>query len=112
DLDVTSPLRTIDDIQEALKILFANEQALNLFSVSPANRNPYFNMVEQGKDGFYKLCKQGEFLTRQSSPQVFDLNASFYLYKPSFFDQGYKTVMTDYTLIYEVPHICFDLDHS
>lgn len=112
DLDVTSPLRTVDDLNDAIDLLFKKEDAINLFSVSPANRNPYFNMVEEGGDGFVSLCKMGNFLTRQSAPKVFDLNASFYVYKASFFHKAYKTVITDRSIVYEVPHLCFDLDHQ
>lgn len=111
DLDVTSPLRNVDDLKTAISELFANNEALNSFSVSPANRNPYFNMVEERADGFYGLCKTGQFLTRQSAPKVYDMNASFYVFKAGFFDRKLKTVITDKSLVYEVPHLCFDLDH-
>lgn len=112
DLDVTSPLRTSEDLASSVELLFSNEEALNLFSVSPANRNPYFNMVEEKENGFYELCKKGQFLTRQSAPRVFDLNASFYVFKKDFFAENHKTVITDRSLVYEVPHLCFDLDHQ
>ncbi len=112
DLDVTSPLRTVEDLEKSLNMLMENAQALNLFSVSPANRNPYFNMVEDNGSGFIELCKKGEFLTRQSAPKVYDLNASFYIYKKEFFQLDTKTVITTKTIIYEVPHLCFDLDHT
>ena len=111
DLDVTSPLRSIEDLEKAYKLLFESEQALNIFSVSPANRNPYFNMVEESEDGFYKLSKQAEFLTRQSAPKVYDMNASFYIYKKEFFEEKNRSVITNKSLIYEISHICFDLDH-
>ncbi|WP_332029718.1 acylneuraminate cytidylyltransferase family protein [Kaistella sp.] len=112
DLDVTSPLRNLKDLQNAMQLIEQNQDALNLFSVSPANRNPYFNMVEENQNGFYELCKKGEFLTRQSAPRVFDMNASFYIFKNKFFAENHKTVITDKSLIYEVPHLCFDLDHQ
>lgn len=111
DLDVTAPLRTVEDLEKGLQILLQNQDALNLFSVNPANRNPYFNMVEENGEGFYELCKKGTFLTRQSAPKVYDLNASFYFYKKRFFEEERKTVMTNRSLVYEMPHICFDLDH-
>lgn len=111
DLDITSPLRTVEDLQMAISQLFENKEALNSFSVSPANRNPYFNMVEEGPNGFYGLCKTGEFLTRQTAPKVYDMNASFYIFKRSFFEHNAKTVITDKSIVYEVPHLCFDLDH-
>jgi CMP-N,N'-diacetyllegionaminic acid synthase len=114
DLDVTSPLRTLEDLEKALEILIANKDAKNLFSVNQAARNPYFNMVEKNSSGFYTLVKHnshGSVMTRQSAPLVFDLNASFYWYKRRFFDLDEKSVITDKSLIYEMKHVCFDLDH-
>jgi CMP-N,N'-diacetyllegionaminic acid synthase len=113
DLDVTSPLRNLADLQAAMAVIEASPEAVNLFSVSPANRSPYFNMVERKENGFYAQVKQpdGAVFTRQSAPQVYDLNASFYFYRRSFFDLGYRGAITDRSLIYEVPHTCFDLDH-
>lgn len=111
DLDVTSPLRTNDDIEAALQIIMEDEHAINIFSVNPANRNPYFNMVEKNKEGYYELCKKGDFITRQSAPKVYDMNASFYVYRRNFFDTAFSSAITSRSLIYEMPHICFDLDH-
>ena len=114
DMDVTSPLRNLNDLLTAFDILKNNSEAINLFSVSPASRNPYFNMVEQKENGFYAQVKTSEigFFTRQSVPAVYDMNASFYFYKRVFFDEGYTGAVTDKSLIYLVPHMCFDLDHS
>lgn len=112
DLDVTSPLRNFEDLENAFKIILNDNEAYNLFSVNPANRNPYFNMVEQQPNGYYHLIKTGTFLTRQSAPKVYDLNASFYFYKKSFFQDNLKSAITTKSLIYEVPHSCFDLDHK
>ena len=113
DMDVTSPLRNLRDLTEAFDLINKNDAAINLFSVSPSNRSPYFNMVEQKDNGFFSQVKQpkGLVLTRQSAPKVYDLNASFYFYKRLFFDLGYKGAITNQSIIYEVPHICFDLDH-
>ena len=113
DLDVTSPLSNLQDLKIAFDILRSDENAINLFSVSEAGRSPYFNMVEQKENGYYAQVKMPDnnVFTRQSAPQVYDLNASFYFYKRSFFDMGYKGAITDRSLVYKVPHICFDLDH-
>lgn len=111
DLDVTSPLRTLADLENAFKILKDKPEAYNVFSVSPANRNPYFNMVEETENGYFSTSKQGSFLTRQSAPKVYDMNASFYIYRNIFFKDGQKKAITDRSLVYEVPHTCFDLDH-
>lgn len=113
DLDVTSPLRNIDDIESAFAVLESDSNAVNLFSVSDAGRSPYFNMVEKKENGYFAQVKkiQGDVFTRQSAPKVYDMNASFYIYRRIFFDLGYKGAITDRSLIYKVPHICFDLDH-
>lgn len=112
DMDVTSPLRNLADLDVAFRLLEADDNAINLFSVSPSARSPYFNMVEQKENGYYDKVKSvGNILARQAAPKVYDLNASFYFYKKAFFEAGYKGAITDKSLIYVVPHTCFDLDH-
>ena len=64
DLDVTSPLRTLEDIEHALELMIANSEAMTLFSVNNASRNPYFNMVEQKPNGFFNLVKVNLILLR------------------------------------------------
>jgi CMP-N,N'-diacetyllegionaminic acid synthase len=113
DLDVSSPLRSVKDLILAFNRIIEDPAAYNIFSVSKAHRNPYFNMVEENKDGYYKLVKTTEnnVFSRQKAPRVFDLNASFYIYRKAFFKNSFKSVFTEKTLIYEVPHICFDIDN-
>jgi CMP-N,N'-diacetyllegionaminic acid synthase len=114
DLDLTSPLRTFDDLEAAFQIINSDSNALTLFSVNPAARNPYFNMVEDKGMGYYDLIKKssdGSVMSRQKAPAVYDLNASFYWYRRSFFDMNLKSPITDKSLIYKMDHICFDLDH-
>jgi CMP-N,N'-diacetyllegionaminic acid synthase len=112
DLDITSPLRTVEDLETSFKMLQNDRKALTLFSVSPANRNPYFNMVQLRSDGYADLVMKGNtFKSRQEVPVVYDVNASFYFYKRAFFDLAWQTALTDTTLVYVVPHLCFDLDH-
>ncbi len=112
DLDVTSPLRNVDDLQTAFQILLTDKNAMNLFSVNPAHRNPYFNMVEQNELGYFSLVKKlpDGIVTRQAAPKVYDMNASFYFYRRSFFESDCKTAISPKSLIYEMPHLCFDLD--
>jgi len=112
DLDITSPLRTLNDLENAYQMIMQNQSALNIFSVSPPNRNPYFNMVEPTKDGFCQLVKSGFIIkSRQQAPIVYDMNASFYFYRRQFFDEGWETAITDKSMFYVVPHTCFDLDN-
>lgn len=112
DMDVTSPLRTLEDLEEAFELMNADSNAVNLFSVSEAGRSPYFNQVEQKENGYFNKVKDaGIVLTRQSAPKVYDLNASFYIYRREFFDLGYMGAITDRSLIYLMKHTCFDLDY-
>lgn len=112
DMDVTSPLRNVSDITKALEQLHDNSEAINVFSVNPANRNPYFNMVELHPDGFVKLVKDaGSIKSRQQAPAVYDMNASFYIFTRRFMEGNYKVSITDKSIAYVMDHICFDLDH-
>ena len=112
DLDVSSPLRTINDLKKAASLLEKDKKALNIFSVNNCHRNPYFNQVEKGKDGYYHLIKKTDkpILSRQSAPKVYDLNASFYFFRREFFEMNYRNAYTEKSLIYMMEHICFDLD--
>jgi CMP-N-acetylneuraminic acid synthetase len=111
DLDVTSPLRNLEDLISAKKTLLDNKMALNIFSVSPASRNPYFNMVQKNDKGFFELVVGGHsYKSRQESPKVYDMNASFYIFRREFFEEEHQISITDRSLAYIVPHLCFDLD--
>ena len=79
DLDVSSPLRSLEDLDKSFELLNQKIDAFNLFSVSEAHKNPYFNMVEINKDGYSILCKKSknDILSRQNSNKVYELNASF-----------------------------------
>ncbi len=111
DLDVSSPLRTLNDLEEAFELLNSTD-AYNIFSVNDANRNPYFNMVEKNEAGYVNLVKDlGAITARQLAPAVYDMNASFYIFRKSFFEKQFKTSITDKSLAYVMKHICFDIDH-
>lgn len=81
DLDLTSPLRKISDIKLAVK-KFKKEKADNLFSVTHAKKNPYFNMVEK-KNKTYVLSKNSKKIisSRQKTPNVYEMNASIYIFR-------------------------------
>ena len=110
DLDVSAPMRTLEDLKEAWEDFLNNKEAKNLFSVSNAQKNPYFNMVEKNKSGYYELSKKSKaVLSRQSAPKVYELNASFYFYRRSFYNCTPLSLINN-SLIYEMKHISFDLD--
>jgi len=93
DLDITSPLRTLKDIQNGLKKI-ETEQYDCVFSVVPARRNPYFNMIEE-KNGKAKKVIESDFVSRQQAPPVYDMNASIYFYRRDALGSRIKTMPFD-----------------
>lgn len=93
DLDITSPLRTINDVERAI----AKQRNTNsdvVFSVTQARRNPYFNMVKEGDKGFERAIPS-PYNTRQEAPVFYDMNASIYVYKEKHLLDG-KGVLEGY----------------
>lgn len=81
DLDITSPLRNLEDIEGALKKCSDTEYNYDLvFSAVESRRNPYFNMVEI-HDGIAEKVKDSDYVCRQQAPDVYDMNASIYCYR-------------------------------
>lgn len=80
DLDLTSPLRTVDDVKGTIDKLLEDQKADISFSVTDSRRSPYFNMVEQKKDGYYRTVVATKYTTRQQAPICYDMNASIYAY--------------------------------
>ena len=110
DLDVVSPLRTLEDLENGFRMLQEDPGALNIFSVSHAVKNPYFNLLEQKEDGYWAVSKKGTYLSRQAAPLVYEMNASFYIYRRRFFTEGLRSATTHASLVYLMPHLCFDMD--
>jgi len=100
-LHATTPLRTTEDIDNCIGLLYS-QNADNVFSVAPSYRNPYFNMVELDKDKKVGLVKKGGFLTRQSAPEVFDMNASIYVWKTNILREK-PGLFLENTKIYVMP---------
>lgn len=110
DLDVTSPIRTQQDIQRCLAMILEKPEAKTIFSVSPCARNPYFNQVEEDGSGYCHVVIDGKFTARQSAPKVYDINGSIYVYRRDALDCENPRAVTDRSLVYVMDHLCFDLD--
>ena len=82
DLDITSPLRTKNDIENLVR-KFIDSNVDVVFSVTESRRNPYFNMVCR-RDGVIKKVIESNYTSRQQTPDVYDMNASLYAYSPKF----------------------------
>ena len=81
DLDVTSPLRTVNDLQKSFK-KFKKNNSDNLISATKSNKSPYFNQIEFKKSKYDIVKRIKNFpKRRQDSPKVYDMNASIYIWK-------------------------------
>lgn len=81
DLDITSPLRTVDDIKNAIDKKLSRSEVDVVYSVTHSRRNPYFNMVKK-ENGFFCKAFPSNYTTRQEAPIFYDMNASIYVYSP------------------------------
>jgi CMP-N,N'-diacetyllegionaminic acid synthase len=104
DLDVTSPLRHVDDILNAYKMFVNDNDASNLVTAMPARRSPYFNMLEVNAKGYTQLVKtpHSEIHRRQDAPSCYDMNASIYIWKRETLFNS-ETTIREKTLLYVMP---------
>jgi len=109
DLDITSPLRTVSDIDTLIKV-HAEKKPDVTTSVTTARRNPYFNQVMKTDHGFQPVIKT-DFTSRQQAPAVYDMNASLYAYNPDFLKTN-KGIFDGYCEVIEMMDTAIlDLDH-
>lgn len=104
DIDATSPLRTVEDLKNAIVMLEDNVEADNVITAAPARRSPYFNLVEEQANGYVQLSKPlaDSIVRRQDAPKAYDMNASIYVWKRDVFFNC-KSIFTDKTLLYVMP---------
>ena len=80
DLQPTSPLRQVADIEACIALLDAETDVV--ITGYESHQNPYFNMVEHAPDGNVRLVKPppGEIAGRQLAPKVFAMNGAVYVW--------------------------------
>lgn len=88
DLDPTSPLRDLADIEACLKLLDGDTDTV--ITAYESDKNPYFNMVEIGTEGLVQLSKKPAVPVtgRQSAPTVYAMNASIYVWHRHTLNKG------------------------
>lgn len=97
DLDITSPLRTLEDIRAAIEKKRTRPDADVVYFVTPSRRNPYFNMVRE-EDGFFTKAVSSSFACRQQAPVFYAMNASIYVYTPKpLLEKRPETFLNDHT---------------
>lgn len=110
DLDITSPLRLPKDIEKVIETHIRTGADVTT-TVAAARRNPYFNQIERTEHGFKKVI-EADFTGRQQAPEVFDMNASIYVYRPEYLCDN-KSVLDGYCEAVEMYDTgILDLDHE
>jgi len=88
DLDCTNPLREISDISACIAQFCKRrtEGVEGIFSICPARKNPYFNMLEAAASGALKISKElpDTVVRRQDAPAVYEHVASIYVLAPEY----------------------------
>lgn len=111
DLDATAPIRKVEDIVKSFEYLKQNNFE-NLVTAVNARKSPYFNQLEIQKDGKISLSKKPKvpILSRQTSPKIYDMNASIYIWtRNGILNQ--KEIVNDKTGLYVMDEISmYDID--
>jgi len=88
DLDCTNPLRDISDISACIAQFRDRRQhgVDGIFTICPARKNPYFNLLETDPHGALKICKKlpAAIVRRQDAPPVHEHVASIYVLSPDY----------------------------
>jgi len=103
DLDATAPLREVVDIIDSFQ-QFLDDNNDNLITAMPSRRSPYFNLVEQDKNGKVYLSKtlDSSIVRRQDAPKSYDMNASIYIWKRNVI-LNEKSLFLEKTGLYVMP---------
>jgi N,N'-diacetyl-8-epilegionaminate cytidylyltransferase len=81
----TAPLRAVGDVEACLET-FADGDADAVITVTPARRNPYFNMVTVDERGAAELVIRPDrpIERRQAGPAIYDMTTVAYVADPAF----------------------------
>ena len=104
DLDPTSPLRTVEDIEGCIQLIRDDPRCESVITGYRSNKNPYFNMVELMPTGYAALSKQGGagIGRRQDAPVVYAMNASIYVWRTATLFSR-EQVISGAVMLYEMP---------
>ena len=109
----TSPLRSISDIEKCIDV-FQKEKPDAVITVTDAQRNPYFNMVKETKNGRSSLvCEPAENISnRQTAPKVYDMTTVAYVVKPEFVNENRRLFDGDVVHVHVPRERAIDIDHK
>lgn len=87
-LQPTSPLRTAQQVMEAIGLYDKSVDAV--VSVCESPQNPYYNLFEENGDGYLHVSKgNGTFRRRQDTPSVWMFNGAIYVFNVESLRKGY-----------------------
>lgn len=100
--DCTVPFITNKAIKNSITLL-KKEKCDMVCSAYRQHHNPYFNMMEKGKNGFLKFSKKMPYKikNRQEAPIVYQLNGLFVVDVKKFLN--HRTIIMPKILPYEIP---------
>jgi CMP-N-acetylneuraminic acid synthetase len=103
DLDATSPLRILSDINGAVNLL-ERGQLDSVFTASESKKSPFFNQVRINDHGLWSTVieQKRQITRRQDSPKVYDMNASIYVWRRNKLIENPK-VFYERTEMFEMP---------
>ena len=104
DLDPTSPLRNIQDIDNCIDLVL-KDSVSNVITAMKSRRSPYFNLVEKDHNDRVMISKtiHPAPTCRQDSPQCYDMNASIYAWKKHVLMNNEIPIFLDDTELYVMP---------
>lgn len=92
DLDCTNPLREVHDISACIAQFREGRRSGvdGIFSICPARKNPYFNLVEPDDSGALRVSKKlpNSIVRRQDAPPVYEHVASIYVLAPDYIQRS------------------------
>ena len=77
-LQPTSPLRSVDDIDTAIRIM-KEKRAGSVVSVTLVKQHPYWMKQVDDRGGIKSFCEEGLKVSRQELPPVYIINGAVYL---------------------------------
>jgi CMP-N,N'-diacetyllegionaminic acid synthase len=101
DLAVTSPLRNVDDIRGAVKLM-EESNSPNVLSAHVATDSPYYNMVEIRDENCLAVVKSlpDTFFYRQDVPICYALNGAVYVWSRGTLFAEYERVILETSRVY------------
>jgi CMP-N-acetylneuraminic acid synthetase len=104
DLALTTPFRAAEDVVGALRLLESSGAAA-VTTGSPAERSPYFAIVELNSNGRVQYAKEPatEVVSRQQSPPCFDLNGAVYAWTRGALAATARRALVEDTILYVMP---------